>query len=80
MLIEASQLLNRRNTDIDDLVMNVIGTLVGYMIWWIFHKIFLKKSSIESSLKWEAVTLLGTAALGQFFLYNWRLIVKIFYA
>ena len=39
-VIEASQLLNFRATDIDDLTANVGGTIIGYLFWRVFIKIF----------------------------------------
>ncbi len=48
--IEASQLLNFRATDIDDLTANVIGTVIGYLLWRIFIKIFgvhLKMDTVD---------------------------------
>lgn len=36
LLIEASQLLNNRVTDVDDLMMNTLGAVVGYMLFKLF--------------------------------------------
>ena len=36
MLIEISQLFNFRALDIDDLTANILGTLVGYLVWKVF--------------------------------------------
>lgn len=50
MLIEISQLFNFRALDIDDLTANILGTLVGYLVWKIFTKIFgvhLKTETVE---------------------------------
>lgn len=50
MLIEISQLFNFRALDIDDLTANILGTLVGYLVWKIFTKIFgvhLKTDTLE---------------------------------
>lgn len=33
LVIELSQLLNNRTTDVDDLVANTLGTLVGFALW-----------------------------------------------
>jgi len=40
LLIEFSQLFNWRVSDIDDLMMNTLGILLGYYIFIIFRKIF----------------------------------------
>ena len=33
-----------RATDIDDLITNVVGTLVGYFCFWLIHKLVIAKS------------------------------------
>ncbi len=43
--IECSQLLNNRSTDIDDLIMNTIGAVIGLMFYRIFDK--LTKSNYQ---------------------------------
>ena len=40
LAIEICQLFNIRTTDIDDLLMNTLGTLVGYCCWKVFSLIF----------------------------------------
>ena len=45
LFIECSQLLNNRSTDIDDLIMNTIGAVIGLMLYQIFDK--LTKSNYQ---------------------------------
>lgn len=40
-LIEVSQLLTTRATDIDDLIANTLGTAVGFAVWFAFAKLFV---------------------------------------
>lgn len=40
--IEFSQLFLARGTDIDDLILNTIGTMLGYLTFVVFHKLFPK--------------------------------------
>lgn len=50
MSIEISQLFNFRAFDIDDLTANILGTLVGYLVWKGFTQIFgvhLKTDTLE---------------------------------
>ncbi len=44
MLIEGIQLCSFRATDVDDLIMNTLGTFVGYLLAWIFLHGFWKRS------------------------------------
>lgn len=39
ILIEISQLLNNRRTDIDDLIMNTLGAIIGFLIYKSFKKL-----------------------------------------
>lgn len=34
LLIELSQLLNNRRTDVDDLILNTLGAVLGYLFYW----------------------------------------------
>ncbi len=72
--IEFCQLFNRRNTDIDDLMMNTIGAVIGCFIWKLTKRLFrnINKKAISLS-DTEPVVYLTLAVLGEFLLYNWRL-------
>lgn len=41
--IELCQLFNRRNTDIDDLMMNTLGAVIGYFIWKLTKRFLINK-------------------------------------
>lgn len=75
LVIELSQLFNRRQTDIDDLLMNTIGTIIGFTIWIVYKKIFkINKQDKYSLGSNEAVIYIVLSVLSTFFLYNWRFI------
>lgn len=40
VLIESLQLLNGRHVDVDDLLLNFLGAMVGAGLWWILQKFF----------------------------------------
>ena len=77
--IELCQLCNRRVSDIDDLLMNTLGTVIGWGIWICFSRIFRLKYGRRNhgfgSL--EAASYLFLSIAGQFFLYNWRWMIQI---
>lgn len=80
LMIELSQLLNRRVTDIDDLFMNTLGTLIGFFIWKLLYKILPGKSLSSYPLSEnEGSAYICLAFAGTFLLYNWRILVKLFY-
>lgn len=79
--IEISQLFNNRLTDIDDLIMNTLGAIIGYLIFYVFNKYILRnrnKSEEESRervkgnflVRFEAVLYLICSAIGMLFMYN----------
>lgn len=74
--IEFCQLFNRRNTDIDDLLMNTLGALVGYFMWKLLKNAFkgANKKAISLSAI-EPFLYLVLAVLGEFLLYNWKLLL-----
>ena len=49
--IETTQLLIGRVFDVDDILLNVVGGVFGFFIWWILFKI---KAHLPSFLKKEA--------------------------
>lgn len=62
--IECSQLFLARGTDIDDLILNTIGTMLGYLTFVIFHKLFPKfteKFTLEDDMEkstWNIVSVI----------------------
>lgn len=70
LLIEISQLVTTRATDIDDLIANICGTLIGYVIWKIFVKI--ANVHLKHSIKGitEPIVYTALSFLGMFFLYH----------
>lgn len=70
------QLFCKRATDIDDLITNTVGTLIGYVIWILFHRLLRKCGEKAISYgKWEPILYMIFGTLGIFFLYNWRWVV-----
>ena len=73
LTIEICQLFNIRTTDIDDLMMNTLGALVGYCCWKVFSLVFRNAGTkcVEMK-KSEPVVYMFGGILGLFLLYNWR--------
>jgi Glycopeptide antibiotics resistance protein len=78
LIIELSQLFNGRITDIDDLLMNTLGALIGWLIFRLLNKHLLKsknKVSVQSNknipllLRKEAWFYIAIAFAGIFFVY-----------
>ena len=80
LLIELSQLFNRRITDIDDLLMNTLGALIGWVIFRLLKKHLAKlqeKVSVQSAniekipllLREEVCFYMAGAFAGMFFVF-----------
>ncbi|GCF92167.1 antibiotic resistance protein VanZ [Enterococcus florum] len=75
--IELLQLFNRRVTDVDDLLMNTLGTLAGYLIWVLWQKLSKRSSKeIRALGSWEPCMYLFLSLAGNFFLYHWRFFLR----
>lgn len=72
--IEFCQLFNRRVSDVDDLLMNTLGAILGWLIWIVFSRItHLKYGWRNQGFGGkEGAVYLALSLVGQFFLYNWR--------
>lgn len=63
LLIESSQLFLTRGTDIDDLILNTLGTILGYLVFLIFKNVFSEFTKriiiVSKSMQNRFVLLLG---------------------
>ena len=75
--IEFCQLFNRRVSDVEDLLMNMLGTMFGWGIWLCFSYIVRLKYGRrnEGFGRKEPWVYLVLSLSGQFFLFNWRWMV-----
>ena len=79
LLIEISQLFNNRCTDIDDLILNTLGSLIGYLLFMMFtHK---TKRTIRpvNYFKYEPAIYILTMFVGHFLMFNEFGLAKILY-
>ncbi|WP_242550855.1 VanZ family protein [Enterococcus hulanensis] len=78
LMIELLQLFNRRATDIDDLLMNTLGALIGFLIWNFSQRIIHKvPKDIQTFPKREPQIYLLLSLAGVFFLFHWRFFLKL---
>ena len=70
VLIEVSQLFTTaRTTDIDDVLMNTLGALIGYLLFRLLVKRKGQKKQ-ESNSHWEPALYIAAMFVGHFFLFN----------
>lgn len=68
LAIELSQLFCYRVTDVNDLITNTVGTVLGYTIWICANSLMYRESKHFSSK--EAYVYIFGGMLGIFFMYN----------
>jgi len=78
LLIESSQLLNNRSSDIDDLILNTLGTVIGFVIFRLFDKVF-KFDDGGSYYKYEMVIIVLVMFIGKFLLFNEYFVASLLY-
>lgn len=79
LLIEMSQLFNNRRTDVDDLLLNTLGTLLGYLLFRVLICITKRKVYPATPFKFELAIYILVVFLGHFFLFNEFGMAKILY-
>ena len=70
LLIEVSQLLNFRSTDIDDVILNVLGGVVGYGLFKLWNRITKSKFQVNSPSAAEMAACILAVFFGRFLLFN----------
>ncbi|MPN29900.1 hypothetical protein SDC9_177354 [bioreactor metagenome] len=70
LLIEASQLLNIRFTDIDDVLLNSLGAVLGLLLYRAFAALLKHNQPTEGAGRWEAILFVAVMFCGNFLLFN----------
>ena len=79
LLIEVSQLLNFRSTDIDDVILNVLGAAVGFGLYKLWDKITKSKYRVNSPVTVELALCILISFVSRFFLYNEMGLMSLLY-
>lgn len=69
-LIEASQLFNNRRTDIDDLLLNTMGAVLGAMLFRLFSLLTERKPALTNGHWHEMIVYVFVTFLFRFFTYD----------
>ncbi|QQK08987.1 VanZ family protein [Miniphocaeibacter halophilus] len=79
LVIELSQLLNVRATDVDDLLMNTLGGIVGFIIFKMYCKVKSRSNTRTMNSKPSPAIYIGAMFLGKFLLFNSMGLLNLFY-
>lgn len=70
LIIELSQLLNRRSTDIDDIILNVFGAVIGYCLFKLWDKLTKSQFQVNSPFVIEMIVCIIVIFVARFFLFD----------
>ncbi|MBQ3162917.1 MAG: VanZ family protein [Lachnospiraceae bacterium] len=79
ILIEITQLLNNRRTDIDDILLNVLGAVLGFGFFKVWDRVTKSKYQIDSPMVIELPICFIVVLVGRFFIYNEMGLAKLLY-
>ena len=79
LLIELSQLLCVRGTDVDDLIMNTLGALVGFTCYVAFDQVTGSRFQLHGEDARELPTYILAMYLGRCFLVNHLGLIRLWY-
>lgn len=79
ILIELSQLLSYRGTDIDDLITNTLGAAIGYIIYKMWDRLSKSKYQFAGFDSWELPVYILVLFLGRFLLFNYVGLINLVY-
>lgn len=77
-MIECSQLLNKRSSDVDDLIMNTLGAIIGYLLYKLILERLLK-NKLQGLFGLEPLFYILAMFAGRFFFYNELGLAKMLY-
>ena len=70
LVVELSQLINNRAADIDDLILNTLGAILGFYVYKLIYRILKCEIPAETGMTAEIILMIMTAVCGRFFLFN----------
>ncbi len=79
VFIEITQLMNYRKSDVDDLILNTAGTLIGYGLYLIWSRCVKKHDRFCGMAQWELAAMILLLYGGRFFLFNEMGFAKLLY-
>ena len=79
ILIELSQLLSYRGTDIDDLITNTLGAVIGYIMYKLWARLSKSKYQFTGFDSRELPAYILVLFLGRFLLFNYVGLIELVY-
>lgn len=78
-LIEVSQIFCLRGCDVDDLIMNTAGSMIGLIFYHVISRFIKEKCLYQYKSSWEFAVIVLTLYFGRFFLFNQLGFINLYY-
>ena len=78
-LIEISQLLNNRATDVDDIILNLSGAVVGFGLFKVWERLTKSRLHIDNPIPLELPVCITVVLAGRFFFFDEMALAKLLY-
>ncbi|MBM6855778.1 VanZ family protein [Mediterraneibacter glycyrrhizinilyticus] len=79
VLVELSQLVNNRSTDVDDLIMNTLGGVLGYSVFKVLYRMTGGRLRVRGNAQIGPFLFAAVVFLGRFFFFDEMGIAGILY-
>lgn len=79
LLVELSQLLNIRATDIDDFILNTAGAVMGFLVFRLYSRLVKRQVRTKAYGKYEIVIYIAATFLCRFLFFNEYGMAKLLY-
>lgn len=79
LLIELSQMLSSRGTDVDDLILNTLGAAVGFLLYKVWEKVTKSKYPLTGFDTIELPVYILALYLGRFLLFHRLGLIQLIY-
>lgn len=79
LLIELGQLLSSRGTDVDDLITNTLGAVVGFLLYKVWNRVTHSKYQLDGINIIELPVYILAIYLGRFLLFNRLGLIRLLY-
>lgn len=79
LLIELSQLFSYRGTDVDDLILNTLGAVVGFLVYRVWDRMTNSRYQLDDQKTVELPVYIMTLYLGRCLLFNQLSLINLVY-
>ena len=79
LLIEVSQIFSLRGCDVDDLIMNTAGAMIGLFFYHVISRFIKEECLHQHKSSWECIVIVLILYFARFFLFDQLGFINLFY-